>query len=203
MEKKKVGLMGGTFDPVHVAHLILAECAYRDFGLDEVIFIPNGDPPHKAGKQKSPASQRLEMLRIAVDKIPYFSVSDIEIGRSGYAYSSDTLDLLKAENPGTDYYFIMGGDSLFQIETWHEPAKVMASCHILACVRGQEGRRQHEERAADLMRRYRADIALMDIPALDISSSEIRERCRRGQSVRFMVPDGVDTYIAENGLYPV
>ena len=149
--RRKTGILGGTFDPVHVAHLILAECAYRQFGLDEVLLIPNGDPPHKVGKKTSPGFHRLRMLRIAAEGVPYFHVSGMELEREGLSYTSDTLQQLKKDNPDTDYYFIMGGDSLFQIETWHEPARIMASCRILVGIRGQESLESHQEQARSLI----------------------------------------------------
>ena len=127
--------MGGTFDPVHMVHLTLAENAYHSFGLDEVLMLPNGDPPHKTDKIITPAVHRLAMLQLAVEGIPYFRISDMEIRRKGYSYSSVTLEELKKAHPDTDYYFIMGADSLFQIETWHEPAVIMADCVILAAMR--------------------------------------------------------------------
>lgn len=129
--RKRIGIMGGTFDPVHMVHLTLAENAYHSFGLDEVLMLPNGDPPHKTDKIITPAVHRLAMLQLAVEGIPYFRISDMEIRRKGYSYSSVTLEELKKAHPDTDYYFIMGADSLFQIETWHEPAVIMADCVIL------------------------------------------------------------------------
>jgi len=193
--------MGGTFNPVHMVHLILAENAYSDFSLDEVILLPNGDPPHKTQEHIAPAADRFEMLKIAAGNVPYFSVSDIETRRDGYSYSADTLLELKRAHPDTDYYFIMGKDSLFQIERWHEPAVVMANCIILASVRDNVSIPDLRKQAEYLREKYDADIRILDLPDLEISSSEIRERCARGQSVRFMVPEGVDSYIREHKLY--
>ena len=115
--RKRIGIMGGTFDPVHMVHLTLAENAYHSFGLDEVLMLPNGDPPHKTDKIITPAVHRLAMLQLAVAGIPYFRISDMEIRRKGYSYSSVTLEELKKAHPDTDYYFIMGADSLFQCIT--------------------------------------------------------------------------------------
>ena len=127
--RKRIGIMGGTFDPVHMVHLTLAENAYHSFGLDEVLMLPNGDPPHKTDKIITPAVHRLAMLQLAVEGIPYFRISDMEIRRKGYSYSSVTLEELKKAHPDTDYYFIMGADSLFQFEHWKGPEEI---CRILA-----------------------------------------------------------------------
>jgi nicotinate-nucleotide adenylyltransferase len=193
--------MGGTFDPVHYVHLMLAENAYRQFDLDEVIFLPSGDPPHKTGRRITPDTIRCEMLRLAVDNVPYFTVSDMEINRSGYSYSSDTLTELHRLHPDTDYYFIMGGDSVFQIESWHEPEIVMANCIILAAIRDQVSMEDFKKRIAFLTETYHADIRILNLPDIMLSSSEMRKRCHEGQSIRFMTPDPVVSYIKSNGLY--
>ena len=202
MEKKKrVGIMGGTFNPVHMAHLILAENAYRDQGLDEILFIPNCDPPHKVGLGTLPAAIRYEMLELAVDEIPYFTVTDMEIRRQGLSYTSDTLAQLQSENPDTEYYFIMGADSLFEIETWHEPVWIMQHCRILAAVRDGHSQDEMIRRKDELNSKYGAGIELLTIPELDLSSTEIRSRVAMGKSIRFMVPEKVCRYIEDNGLY--
>ena len=126
--RKRVGVMGGTFDPVHIVHLILAENALKQFDLDEILMLPNGDPPHKTGKKITPASHRIAMLRLASEGVAYFRVDDMELRRAGYSYTSVTLKELREAHPDTDYYFIMGGDSVFQIETWHRPEEVMSQC---------------------------------------------------------------------------
>ncbi len=201
MTRKKTGILGGTFNPVHMVHMILAENAYRDFSLDEIILLPSGSPPHKAGRNIAPAADRLNMLKIAARDIPYFRVSDLEIRRQGYSYTADTLDKLRVDQPDTDFYFIMGGDSLFQLESWHEPERVMRDCTILAAVRNNVKADAFIARASYLREKYGAHIRLMDLPDIELSSSEIRDRCGRGRSVRFMVPAGVEDYIREKGLY--
>jgi nicotinate-nucleotide adenylyltransferase len=201
IRKKSIGIMGGTFNPVHMVHLILAENAYHSYQLDEVIMLPNGDPPHKAGMRITPSKDRLAMLKLAVADIPYFSISEMEIKRQGYSYSSVTLEELHRTHPDTDYYFIMGADSIFQIETWHDPATVMANCIILAAVRDNVSIGELKKQIAYLEQKYGADIRLLDIPDLKISSSEIRSRVSRHQAIRFMVPDAVWQYISEHHLY--
>ncbi len=201
MRRRRIGLMGGTFDPVHYVHLMLAENAYRQYDLDEVVFLPSGDPPHKTGRQITPDTMRYEMLQLATANVPYFRISDMEIVRKGYSYSSDTLTELRQLHPDTDYYFIMGGDSIFQIETWHEPEIVMANCIILAAVRDQVPMDSFEERVAYLRETYKADIRILDLPDIMLSSSEMRKRCHMGLSIRFMTPDPVVEYIQSHDLY--
>ncbi len=193
--------MGGTFDPVHMVHLMLAENAYRDYCLDSVLMVPGGSPPHKKDRTVTPAKDRLAMLELAVDGIPYMKVSDMEIRRGGYSYSSVTLAALREAHPDTDYYFIMGADSVYQIETWHEPASVMSSCIILAAVRGHTPQERLKARIGYLAGKYGADIRILEIPDTDISSTGIRERVAEGRSIRFMVPDPVIAYIENTGLY--
>lgn len=199
--RKRVGIMGGTFNPVHMVHLILAENAYRTWQLDEIMMLPNGDPPHKTDIEVTPAAHRLAMLKLAVKDIPYFRVSEMEIKRQGYSYSSVTLTELRASHPDTDYYFIMGADSIFQIETWHEPATVMANCIILAATRDHTPSDKLMEQINYLSEKYGADIRLMDVPDLELSSSDIRKRISHHQPVRFMVPDSVLDYIEAHHLY--
>lgn len=141
------------------------------------------------------------MLQLAVEGIPYFRISDMEIRRKGYSYSSVTLEELKKAHPDTDYYFIMGADSLFQIETWHEPAVIMADCVILAAMRNHTPDDVFKKQMDYLEAKYHADIRFLNIPDLALSSSEIRHRVREHQSIRFMVPEGVREYIEEHQLY--
>ena len=199
--KRKIGLMGGTFNPIHIAHLILAENAYHEYGLDEIIFLPNGIPPHKRNAHIAPDDDRLAMVRLAVEGIPYFSVSDMEMVREGLSYSSDTLLELRSAHPDCEYYFIMGGDSIEQFETWHRPDIILANCIVLAAIREQSDEEEFDRQIASLCQKYGADIRKLSIPRLDLSSSEIRKRVREGMSVRFMVPQAVLDYMTEKGLY--
>lgn len=200
-QRKRIGIMGGTFDPVHMVHLTLAENAYQSYHLDEVMMLPNGDPPHKTDKKITPAVHRMAMLQLAVEGIPYFQPSDMEIKREGYSYSSVTLEALKKAHPDTEYYFIMGADSLFEIETWHEPDVIMSDCVILAAMRNHTPDDLFKNQMSYLIDKYHADIRFLNIPDLALSSSEIRRRVRNHQSIRFMVPESVRAYIEEHQLY--
>ena len=199
---KKKGIMGGTFDPIHIGHLILGENACLQLGLDSILFMPSGNPPHKPHRPgRATTMQRVEMVRLAIEDNPHFELSLAETHDQGYTYTEETLRRLTAENPDTDYYFIMGADSLFQIETWHEPAVIMADCIILAAMRNHTPDDVFKKQMDYLEAKYHADIRFLNIPDLALSSSEIRRRVREHQSIRFMVPEGVREYIEEHQLY--
>lgn len=200
-ELRRVGIMGGTFDPVHMVHLILAENAYRQFGLDEIIMLPSGDPPHKTEKHVTLAAMRYDMLSLACEGVEYFRVDDMEMKREGRSYTEVTLTELHEEHPDTEYYFIMGADSVFQIESWYHPGLIMKKCIILAAVRDNVGMEAFRERIEYLKEKYGADIRILDLPDLEMSSSDIRKRISEGRSIRFMVPEKVLSYIQEHDLY--
>ena len=194
--------MGGTFDPIHMGHLILGEQSSEQLKLDKVLFMPAGNPPHKKNRiGRAADEQRVDMVRLAISDNPHFELSLAEMNETGYTYTYRTLEELKESNPDTDYYFIMGADSLFQIETWHEPAVIMADCVILAAMRNHTPDDVFKKQMDYLEAKYHADIRFLNIPDLALSSSEIRHRVREHQSIRFMVPEGVREYIEEHQLY--
>ena len=172
--RKRIGIMGGTFDPVHMVHLTLAENAYLSFGLDEVLMLPNGDPPHKTDKIITPAVHRLAMLQLAVAGIPYFRISDMEIRRKGYSYSSVTLEELKKAHPDTDYYFIMGADSLFQFEHWKGPEEICRLATLVVAVRDHVSEKKLDAQILHLKEILGARIEKLDTPNIDISSATLR-----------------------------
>ena len=135
LTRKKVGILGGTFDPIHTGHLILAEAAYESFSLDYVLIMPNGNPPHKAGQVNATMEQRTRMVELAVADNPHLKVSDFEKTPQDYHYTYETLEFLKKEHPDTDYYFILGADSLVHFYTWMEPRRICEACSILAATR--------------------------------------------------------------------
>lgn len=200
--RRRVGIMGGTFDPIHIGHLILAECAYEQFQLDTVQFLPSGNPPHKTERQGGATDEeRLAMVSLAIRNNPHFSLDAEEMRRTGYSYTSDTLTALRERNPDTDYYFIVGADSLFSLDTWHEPRIICRNCVLLAAVRDQASVSEMEEKMTELSRRYGATIRLLHSPSLDISSTELRFRRQEGHSLRYFVPDAVISYIEQKGIY--
>ena len=190
--RRKVGIMGGTFDPIHIGHLILGESAYEQFQLDTVLFMPSGNPPHKRNREGASNSQRIEMVRLAIEGNNHFQLSLEEMHEEGYTYTKETLTRLTAEHPDTDYFFIMGADSLFEFDTWRCPDEIARLCTLIVAVR--DGLSSSELR-------YQADIRKLTSPNLDISSHMIRRWISEGASIRYYVPDPVRTYIMENGVY--
>ena len=198
----KIGIMGGTFDPIHIGHLMLAECAYEQFDLEQVLFLPSGNPPHKRTRVGASDQQRMDMVRLAIDANPHFALDSEEMYRSGYTYTNDTLEILTAQHPDTDYYFIMGADSLFAFETWHEPQKICQNCVIVAAVRDHVSAEHFKEQIEYLTQKYQVDIRILATPNIDVSSHEIREWIRKANtSLKYYVPDKVISYIKEKNLY--
>lgn len=193
--------MGGTFNPIHMGHLIIAEKAREQFDLDEVVFMPSGTPYMKNSQEILPADMRVEMTRLAIEENPFFDLSVIEVEKEGSTYTYETLEYLRDKNPGSEYYFILGADSLWAIEDWKEPERIFANCHILAAVRGDKSTQDMEAQIASLKDRFGADIFLLQTGHMEISSSMIRDMIREGRSIRYLVPDAVYDYIIRNKLY--
>ena len=191
-----IGLFGGTFDPVHMGHLIVMETIRSDFGLDRVVFIPTYVPPHKTHENLSPASDRLEMTRLAVQGHESFSVSDCEIRREGISFTRDTVEwfLRSPEHREDRFVLLMGGDSHRDMNTWKNPEWILEHIRILVVRRpGFEKTREPTL--------FSKNVLFAQTPEIGISSSEIRERVRAGKSVRFWVPKPVEHYIQQQGLY--
>lgn len=200
LTRKKVGILGGTFDPIHTGHLILAEAAYESFSLDYVLIMPNGNPPHKAGQVNATMEQRTRMVELAVADNPHLKVSDFEKTPQDYHYTYETLEFLKKEHPDTDYYFILGADSLVHFHTWMEPRRICEACSILAATRDH----MESEELTAAFRAFpgvRRSYLPMETPNIDISSNMIRERVHTGRSIRYYVPEAVEEYIYKKGLY--
>jgi nicotinate-nucleotide adenylyltransferase len=187
--------MGGTFDPIHVAHLIIAEEALDRLGLDRVIFVPSARPPHKPGSEITPVEHRLEMVRLAVADNPRLSVSDIEARRDDTSYTIETVSALETELGGDEkLYFIMGSDSLAQFFTWKDPLDLLSACEFVVVPRPGAAIEDGDPR-------IREKATVLDMPMLDVASSDIRSRLRAGRSVRYLVPGPVRAYIEAKNLY--
>ena len=200
---RNVGIMGGTFNPIHIGHLIIAERAREQFHLDEVIFMPSGMPYMKSENDMLPKDIRTEMTKLAIEDNPFFDISTIEVDREGKTYTYETLEQLRSNNESTEYYFIMGADSLWKIEDWKEPQKIFANCHVLAAVRENRSSIEMEEQVAHLKDKYNASIFLLESSDIEISSTMIRNMVREGESIRYLVPEAVYDYIIKNKLYKV
>lgn len=195
----KVGIMGGTFDPIHIGHLILAMEAINYKNLDEVWFIPTGNPNFKQDKNVTDKQKRFEMVKIATQDNKKFNVCDYEINKNGVTYSWETMKYLR-ENYDYDFYFIMGEDSLMSVETWENAEVFLKNTKILACIRRQEEMSKLDVKIDDLKTK---GYFVEKIPTsfIDISSTKIREKVQTNQDFRYFVPNQVFEYIVRNKLY--
>lgn len=198
---RKIGYLGGTFDPIHVGHLMLAEWALGAADLEEVWIVPTGQSYMKTDHYVLPGAERLHMTELAVEGNGRLRCSDIEVRRQGYTYTYETLEEMCAAYPDTEFCFIQGADCLFSLDSWKYPDRILSSCTVLAAVRGDWDLELLEAKRQELLSKYNGDIVLMPFMQLSISSSEIRERVRAGKSIRYMVPDSVLKYIEEKGFY--
>lgn len=198
----RIGIMGGTFDPIHLGHLAAAEGALHLGGLDQVVFLPNGQPLHKEGVVVTPAAHRANMVRLAIASNPRFSFSDLELRRGGASYTLFTVREFQRENPGAEVRFIIGMDSLEAIETWHEYRTLLREVDLLVVNRPGYGERAGAVRqrlGPELTRRIR----VVELPGIDLSASDLRSRAARGASLRYLVPEPALEYMRQNGLYGV
>ena len=198
---KRIGIMGGTFNPIHSVHLIMAQVAYKKFHLDKILFMPSKNPPHKDNREIVSDAHRTRMIQLAIDGNNHFEFSDMELKREGTTYTSDTLTELTEKNPDTEYYFIIGGDSLWQLENWHEPETIFQKCHIIAARRGQVKRKEFRKKIAYYEEKYNAQISQLEMENIHISSKGIREHIQNGEPYSYYCPDKVSKYIAYHGLY--
>lgn len=198
---RKVGIMGGTFNPIHFVHLLLAEAAYEQFYLDEIIFLPSKRPAYKPLSELMDEEHRYHMIELAIADNPHFTVSDMEFHREGNTYTADTLLELSKKFPNTELYFILGGDSLFELEKWYKPEIVMEKAHILAAQRDDKDNDRMLYKMIELNEKYKAKIELLQVPLMEVSSRMIRERVKKGQSIRYFLPEAVRNYIIEHGFY--
>ena len=197
---KRVGVLGGTFDPIHIGHLILAEEAHYQLHLDALYLLPAGDPPHKQAQSITPVQHRLRMLELAIADIDYAHVSLIDVNRPGPHYTVDTIQLLLAElGPQANIYFLMGMDSLRDLPTWHKPQWLVDNCRLVALSRPNVAIDWPALEAA--LPGIHNRVSILEMPELEIASTTLRARVQRGEPIRFQVPQGVEVYITEHVLY--
>lgn len=197
----KIAVMGGTFDPIHYGHLVTAEAVMHEYQIDRVLFIPSGQPPHKAGKSVTPAEHRYLMTLLATETNPNFFSSRIEIDREGYTYTIDTIRELKKANPDTEIYFITGADAFSEILTWKDPEVLLSSCHFVAATRPGYSRKKAAPQIEAIVNRHTNRLHYIEVPSLTISSSDIRSRVREGRPIKYLLPETVENYIYKHGLY--
>lgn len=191
----RIGVYGGTFDPIHQGHLIIAESIREDFNLDKVVFIPAAAPPHKDSPQMTKVGARLKMVELAIADNPYFEISKIEIQRGGISYTVDTVRTLRAYYPSTaELFLLIGADSLIELPTWKTPKELFNLCQVLVLPRPGFEINKAEER-------FRKKATLAKTPLIEICSTDIRRRVKEGKSIRYLVPPAVGEFIQKEGLY--
>ena len=197
----KIGILGGTFDPIQLAHLAVAEEARTRLDLAEIIFVPAGQPWLKANSPISTAEHRIQMVRLAIADKPYFKLSTVEIDRAGPSYSVDTVTELQGQlGAGDELFFILGWDSLAEIPLWREPSQLIKMCRLVAVPRPGYSAPDLKKLEADIPGLSQR-VILMDKPEIDISATDIRNRVARGLSISHLVPEPVDRYIKQHRLY--
>jgi nicotinate-nucleotide adenylyltransferase len=201
--RKKVGILGGTFDPFHNGHFMLAKTAYSQFGLDEVWIMPNGNPPHKRNIEQTDFEIRCEMIRIAIKDAPYMVLCDYEGSEDSYHFTYQTLGEFKQLYPDNDFYFIIGADSLRDFPTWREPGIIAKLCTLLVACRDESGFEDLEAKIVEMKERYDTDCLIMNSPKVDAASSEIRKFASEGQNVSCYVGDEVWEYMKSKKLYGI
>ncbi len=197
---KRLGILGGSFDPIHIGHLIVAEILAYELKLDHVLFLPAARPPHKLSQTLAPNADRIRMIELAISPVSDFSVSTIDLERPGPSYTVDTLEELRAlHGPGTELHFLMGMDSLRDFTRWRQPARIAELAYLGVARRpGVDVSRREIE---ILVSQARGRINVINVPLIDVSSSDIRDRIRGGRPYRFQVLPEVAAYIEASGLY--
>jgi nicotinate-nucleotide adenylyltransferase len=198
---RRIGILGGTFDPIHFGHLLIAEECWAQLDLSEVLFVPAGDPPHKHGRSISPATDRTAMVELAIADNPHFRLSRVDVDRPGLSYTVDTVRGIRSDvgsEPGL--FFIVGQDSLLDLPKWHDPDHLLESCRIVAVNR--PGYPPIDlARLAPAIPRAQERIVLIDVPAFDVAASDIRRRVAEGRPITYLVPSSVERYIIQRSLY--
>ena len=197
----RLGVFGGTFDPVHWGHLLMAEQCREQCRLDQVWLLPAGWPPHKTESAISTGKERAEMLEFATAGHPDLLVNRTELSREGKTYTVDTLEELHAARPDDELFFLIGGDSLDDLPTWREPQRIVELATVVAVNRGDRPWPAREELISRLGEKIAARVELVTMPGIDLSATDIRRRVKEGKSIRYMLPRAVEVYIAEQGLY--
>jgi len=200
-ECKKIGIMGGTFNPIHVGHLLMGQWAKEFAGLDAVIFIPTGNPYMKEQSEILDGAERLKMVCYSIENQEGFYASDIEINRKGNTYTYETLQQLRGIYPNASFYFIAGADCLYSFDRWVHPELILQNCTMIAAARNGAATRELEDRIKLLTERFGGQILLMEFPTFEVSSTMLRQRLQEGKSIRYLTTDKVCDYIEANGLY--
>ena len=197
----RVGIFGGTFDPIHCGHLVLAEQCREQCRLDEVWFVPAGQPPHKAGVTITEAKFRREMIEFAISGNSSFRLNSLELNRAGPSFTVTTLEQLHAEHADHELFLMIGADSLLDFPRWRDPQRILELATVIALNRGDQPLPNREEIRNLCGGLADSRIISARMPGIDLSATEIRNRCREGRSIRYLVPRAVEIYIDQHGLY--
>ena len=197
---RRIGVLGGTFDPIHYGHLAAAEEARVRVDLEKVLFVVAGLPPHKLDEEVTPVEHRLAMVQLGIASNPDFELSRVDVDRSGPSYTVDTLSILHAEwGQGTEVFFILGIDSLLEVPTWHQPERLIKLCRLVAVAR--PGFEVDMSKLENSVPGISSRVEIIDMPEVDISSSDLQRRVKEGLPIRYQVPESVERYIREHRLY--
>ena len=200
--KRKVGIMGGTFDPIHIGHLLIAEQACQQFDLEKVLFMPAGNPPHKQNRKgRATNEQRATMTGMAIADNPHFELSMLEMHDKGYSYTYLTLEKLREKHPDTEYYFIIGADSLYDFKGWRMPERICACATILVATRNHTDENLLRYEMEMNSQWFHGRFEELCIDNIDISSQQLRKWIKEGRSVRYYTPDSVIAYIEKENIY--
>ncbi len=203
LSAKRIGIMGGSFDPVHIAHMIIAQESSEKFNLSEVIFIPAAIPPHKQHLQKADAHHRLKMLQLTVMQYPMFSVSEMELIRGGISYTFDTIKELKTNNPDAELMMIIGSDTLIDLHNWYKIDELLGLCEVATFMRPGLTNISNIEKKIKFsgLHKEKLQANVFQTRLIEMSSTQVRECVEKGVGIHSLVPPEVETYILEHGLY--
>ncbi|MFY9324744.1 MAG: nicotinate-nucleotide adenylyltransferase [Syntrophomonadaceae bacterium] len=199
--RKRLGIIGGTFDPVHYGHLVAAQYAAYGFHLDRVIFMPAAKPPHKNAEGVLDARHRVAMVELAIADNPAFEMSTLEVERSGVSYTIDTIEILQQTYPGAEIYFIMGMDSIYILDTWKDIERLVLMCRFIVVTRPAYELKRSDPAFQAVPPEFWRRVGFLEIPAMDISSTDLRTRVRQGKPIRYLLPPAVENYIYNHSLY--
>jgi nicotinate-nucleotide adenylyltransferase len=201
---RRIGVLGGTFDPVHFGHLVVAEEVFATLQLTEMVFVPTGLPPHKTNEEITAAEHRLAMLELAIDSNPHFTISSVDLDRPGPSYTVDTLRLLREQwGDTTAIYFVIGGDSLEDLLSWHNPTGILKQLTHLVAVRrpGYNESEAYYEWLEARLPGIKQRLLIVDAPQFDISATDLRERVAQRRPIKYQTPESVESYIIQYSLY--
>lgn len=197
----KYGIMGGTFDPIHYGHLVIANEVMFEFSLNRIYFIPTGQPPHKSSDGITSPEHRYMMTQLATMSHPCFDVSDYEVTKKGPSYTIETIRYLKKNYPDVEWYFIAGADTILDLSTWKDPEELFKICAFIAVNRPGYGKDLLDRQIHQAKQKYGAEIHVVNAPLLKISSTDIRFRLMTNKPIKYLLPETVEAYIRKNGLY--